>query len=366
MQHPDCSRTFALVGASLAWQEYVPQENALEIQHQSSLASQAVQVGALRNRMATIEVPENQRFEYWLDMICSVYVQLECDKPQERDLFGEIEFSRIGGLDLTELRANVSRVRRTPLHASRSSEDYCLVQLQQAGKGVVCQDGRIAVVNPGDFVVYDCTRPYELMFEDEEHHVLVLRLPRSHLEQHVAGLEELTATTVAGDGAAGHLLLSMVGALRSQADRLHPASAQGVSDAITQMIAAGLRSLPQANSKRPSNLQAYHIARIKAFVKESLKDPGLSVASVAQAMRISPDHIARLFRAEPVPLSRLIWNWRLEACRRDLVDPRLANRSVSDIAFSWGFNDAAHFSRSFRETYNITPREWRLLQVCTS
>jgi AraC-like DNA-binding protein len=317
----------------------------------------------LRSRMATVEVPENQRFEYWLDMICSTYVQLECDRPQERALFGEIEFSRIGGLDLTELRANVSRVRRTPLHVSRSGEDYCLVQLQQAGKGVVCQDGRIAVVNPGDFVVYDCTRPYELMFDDEEHHVLVLRLPRSHLEQHVAGLEELTATTVSGDGAAGHLLLSMVGTLRNQADRLHPASAQGVSDAITQMIAAGLRSLPQANSSRPSNLHAYHLTRIKAYVKERLRDPGLSVASVAQAAGLSPDHLARLFRSEPLPLSRLIWRWRLEACQRDLVDPRLANCSVSEIAFSWGFNEAAHFSRSFKEQYGLSPREWRQQQA---
>lgn len=316
-------------------------------------------VCALRNRMATGEVPEHQRFEYWLDMICSIYVQLECDQPQERALFGEIEFSRIGGLDLTELRANVPRVRRTPLHVSRSGEDYCLVQLQQSGKGVVCQDGRIAVVNPGDFVLYDCTRPYELMFDDEEHHVMVLRLPRAHLEQHVTGLEELTATTVSGDGAAGHLLLSMVSTLRSQADRLHPSSAQGVSDAITQMIAAGLRSLPQANSRRPSSLHAYHLTRIKAYVKERLRDPGLSVASVAQVAGLSPDHLARLFRGEPLPLSRLIWQWRLEACHRDLVDPRLASRSVSDIAFSWGFNEAAHFSRSFKEQYGLTPREWR-------
>ena len=312
-----------------------------------------------RSRMSTASIPQGERFEYWLDMICSTYVQLECDRVAERDMFGEIEFSRIGGLDLTELRSNVERVRRTPLQVAQSSEEYCLVQLQQAGKGMVFQDGRIAVVNPGDYVIYDSTRPYELIFEESEHHVLVLRLPRSYLEQQVAGLEDLTATTVAGDGAAGNLLLSMVRTLRTQEDRLHPASAQGVSDAITQMIAAGLRSLPQANSRRPSNLQAYHIARIKAYVKEKLKDPTLTVAAVAQAARISPDHLARLFRAEPMPLSRMIWQWRLEACQRDLGDQRMMNRSISDIAFSWGFNEAAHFSRTFKEQYGMSPRDWR-------
>ena len=131
----------------------------MEHQSPSVVADQTAAANPVRNRMATFEVPEHQRFEYWLDMICSIYVQLECDRPHEKALFGEIEFSRIGGLDLTELHANVSRLRRTPLQVSRAGEDYCLIQLQQVGKGVVYQDGRVAVVNPGDFVLYDCTRP---------------------------------------------------------------------------------------------------------------------------------------------------------------------------------------------------------------
>ena len=39
--------------------------------------------------------------------------------------------------------------------------------------------------------------------------------------------------------------------------------------------------------------------------------------------------------------------------------PALHHRSVSDIAFSWGFNDAAHFSRAFKERFRVTPKEFR-------
>jgi transcriptional regulator GlxA family with amidase domain len=60
-----------------------------------------------------------------------------------------------------------------------------------------------------------------------------------------------------------------------------------------------------------------------------------------------------------MPLSRMIWQQRLTACRRELADASMAHRSVSDIAFSWGFNEAAHFSRSFREQFGLSPREWR-------
>ena len=316
-------------------------------------------VSLARQRVSTAAVPTEQRVEYWLDVICAMYVQLECDLPTDRTLFGDIEFSRLGSLDLTLLRSNATRVRRTQSQISRSGEDCCLVQLQREGSGTVLQDGRVASLNPGDFVLYDCGRPYELVFHGDHHEVIVLRVPRAQLEPHVGNLSELTATTVSGGGAAGHLLLSMVETLRRDIDQLHRSSAIGVSEAITSIVAAGLRSLPGANARKPSNLSAYHVARVKAFVLEHLRDPELSVATVALAMKLSPDHLSRLFRGEAVPLSRLIWQQRLDACRRELADPRLAERSVSEVAYSWGFNDAAHFSRSFREHFGVSPRDWR-------
>jgi len=43
-----------------------------------------------------------------------------------------------------------------------------------------------------------------------------------------------------------------------------------------------------------------------------------------------------------------IWGMRLDRCRNDLASPALAARSIGEIAFYWGFNDVAHFSRAFR------------------
>lgn len=311
--------------------------------------------------LSTTSVPENQRLAYWKDMICAVYVELDCEAVNDRDFFGDIEFNRLGSLDLTHLRSNARRIRRTPPQIRKTTEDYCLVQVQREGKAVVCQDGRLAVVNPGDFVMYDCTRPYELIFDDQHHDVLVMRVPRTQLEGHVSNLQELTATTITSHDAAGHLLLSMVETLRRDIDRLHPSSALGVSDAIINIVAAGLRGLPGANVRKSSNLQAYHVARIRTYVQEHLRDPELSINSIAAALQFSPDHLSRIFRTEPVALSRVIWKMRLDGCRRDLADPRMSARSVSEVAFSWGFNNAAHFSRSFKEEYRTSPSEWRII-----
>ena len=50
---------------------------------------------------------------------------------------------------------------------------------------------------------------------------------------------------------------------------------------------------------------------------------------------------------------------RLEACRRDLADPALADRTVAEIARRRGWSDPARFSRRFREAYGCAPSELR-------
>jgi AraC-like DNA-binding protein len=308
--------------------------------------------------LSTAHAGSHDRLAYWLDMICKVYARLECERPAS-EVFGEISVNQLGTLALTQVRSNVQLVQRTPSMISSDLRDSCLVHIQRAGRAVVRQDGREAQLVPGDFVMYDTTRPYELHFESTGHEVIVVRLPRVELQPHVVNLHDLTATTVPGTCAAGNLLLTMIDTLQRDIDRLHPSSAIGVSEGITSIIAAGLRSLPGANTQRPTQLSAYHVARVKAFVMERLRDPELSISAIAAAMRMSADHLSRLFRGEPVPLSRWIWQQRLEACRRDLCDPRLAHQSVSEIAFSWGFNDATHFSRSFKEQFGLSPRDWK-------
>ncbi|MFI6084636.1 AraC family transcriptional regulator, partial [Streptomyces sp. NPDC051217] len=34
-------------------------------------------------------------------------------------------------------------------------------------------------------------------------------------------------------------------------------------------------------------------------------------------------------------------------------------RTIATIGRSWGFPDATHFSKVFKQAYGITPRDWR-------
>ncbi|MCI4084646.1 MULTISPECIES: helix-turn-helix domain-containing protein [Streptomyces] len=61
------------------------------------------------------------------------------------------------------------------------------------------------------------------------------------------------------------------------------------------------------------------------------------------------------------------WPWleqwviseRLEAACRLLTSPQHAGLPVSAVAARCGFTSPSHFTRRFRATYGVTPREWR-------
>ena len=155
-------------------------------------------------------------------------------------------------------------------------------------------------------------------------------------------------------------MLSMIRTLREDIDTLQPASALAVANGVLNILVAGLQTLPAAQSPSLSNLTAFHLARIKRCIDARLDDPALSVGVLAAELGMSASQIHRVFKSEPLTLSQYIWDRRLEACSRDLLDPREAGRAVGEIAYGRGFSDAAHFSRAFRERFGCSPRDWRL------
>ena len=309
--------------------------------------------------LSTHSVEARQRLAYWTDMVCDTYVQLDCEAGADcTSIEGEIAADTLATLQLSRVTSTAQRVNRTPAKIARAAEDYFLVSIQTEGEGWVLQDGRAARLAPGDFALYDSTRPYQLRF-DAPFQQYVLMLPGATLRSALRDTQQLTASTVSGQRGAGHLMIGMIRTLAADIGTLAPESATAVADSVTQILSAGLSALPAARRPPVSQLTAYHREQIRACVRARLRDPGLTVASVAAQLRVSPSTVHRAWAGEACSLADWIWAQRLDAARRDLCDPAQAARSVSEIAFAWGFNDAAHFSRAFRARFGCSARELR-------
>jgi AraC family transcriptional activator of tynA and feaB len=101
----------------------------------------------------------------------------------------------------------------------------------------------------------------------------------------------------------------------------------------------------------------YHKARIRNYVLENLANPELDIARISNALGLSQRYLHLLFTDEPMQLMHWIWNERLERCFKELASRNGNDRPVSAVAYSWGFNDASHFSRAFRKRYGASPRD---------
>jgi AraC-like DNA-binding protein len=315
--------------------------------------------------VSTDGVAPSQRLAFWTDLVCDTYVQLDCDAAGgAATIEGDIRADEFATLQLSQVTATPQIVRRTAAKIAHASEDYFLVSIQTRGEGVIMQDQRSARLAPGDFALYDSTRPYELRFESPFQQY-VLRLPGPTLRTALRDTQLLTASTVSGQRGAGHLMIGMIRTLAADIDTLAPESAAAVAESVTQILIAGLSALPAARQQPVSQLTAYHREQIKACARARLCDPALTVAGIAAQLHLSTSTLHRAWAGEACSIAEWIWAQRLDAARRDLCDPSFSARSVSEIAFSWGFNDAAHFSRAFRARFGCSARELRATEPVT-
>lgn len=309
--------------------------------------------------LTTDDVDAGDRMAFWNEAVSDTYVRLSCGAPAH-DVTGEIRIDSLATLELSRVTATAQHVCRTPSLIAQTAEDFFLVSIQTSGVGRISQDGRTAVLHPGDFCLYDSTRPYELRF-DAEFQQYVLMLPGPTLRSQLRDTPELTARGIRGSRGAGHLMIEMIRTLAADIEVLEPTAAAAVAQSVEHIVVAGLSSLAET-APAPEPSLAARREQVKAIAMARLSDPGLTVAAIAAALHTSVSTLHRAFADEPCSIAEWIWARRLDAVRTELCDPAQRHRTISDLAFSWGFVDASHFSRAFRARFGCAPRDVRPAQ----
>ena len=298
-------------------------------------------------------------FDAFHDAVCQTFVPLTSQTSDQHRFEGRVTHTELGPLHVAEVAAGEHVVRRTSRLVRRPDPDFYKLSLQVEGKGILSQDGREAVLRPGDFALYDTTRPYGLCF-DAPFRMIVLMFRRSLLRVPEASVREMTGRRIAGDHGLGLLVGPFLAGLPGQADRCAPGAGIDLADAVLDMLAAAIVDALDGNAPAPGPRQAALLGRIKSYIEERLADPELDPTSIAGAHHISPRYLRKLFEAEGESVGRWIRSRRLERCRHDLTRPELLDRPVSTVAARWCLTDPAHFSRLFKAAYGQAPREYRL------
>jgi AraC-like DNA-binding protein len=311
----------------------------------------------LHGVFSTGDVAAKDRFSYWSDLVCSVFVNLDCRSPVAKSFNARMRLGSLAWLRIVEAESDAIEGVRSRHQISKGQEDDLLVSVQTSGQMRVVQDGRQTLVTPGNLVLCDSRRPYALQISEGSQSVW-LQFPRQELLARIGSSSPFVAHAVSGWTGAGALFLALARALPNRIAEFGAFESPEIASHTLDLLALTLNGSIGVQS-RVSSSGTITAQRLKLAIKRHLRDPALKPSHAAALGRITVRHANRLLAAEGISLERFIYSERLERCRAMLQDRKFDTLTISQIALSWGYNDLSHFSRTFRARYGLSPSEFR-------
>ncbi len=304
------------------------------------------------SHFTTDDVAPADAFAYWREVICAVYVQLRADPGGQEPFSGSVRARDWSDVTISRVTAG----SQTVTHPESDQRDDCLVSIQMEGTGVISQAGRSAVLRPGDFGLYDATRPYSLSF-DKPFSQIVVQFPRSLLVDRSIDLDRAVATRgVAGEGLTD-VVSGLVSSLDAQEDEMPAAVRMRLGMQVVDCLASAL-TVQGFGASVPGIEPSTRQQLVLDYVSANVRNPNLSVATTARAFGLTTRSLQLLFADGP-SLNARIRSLRLERAADALANPLLLHQTIARIGADHGFGDPASFARAFRRHFGHSPSEHR-------
>ncbi|MFE9127302.1 helix-turn-helix domain-containing protein [Streptomyces sp. NPDC007148] len=307
----------------------------------------------------TAFIPPRDREEVVRNAVWQSMVTVDIDhRPAAEDISVRIGLGVVGPIRICSARATAVTLRRTERLARQDEEPAVTLGVQMTGSSVVVQNGRECLLKAGEFAVYESIAPYTHLF-DKGVDYRFIRFPRAALALPDRLLRDITAAPLGSDSPIARLAFPYFSQLAITDDLHQGGHADAVVEPSIELLRAVLTSQHGNSSLARAPLEATLSLRITQYIRKHLADPDLSAARIAAAHGISVRHLYAVLSRSGISLGDWIRTRRLAECRRELAGPNGQLWTIAAVGRRWGFADATHFSKVFKQTYGITPRAWR-------
>jgi AraC family transcriptional activator of tynA and feaB len=307
---------------------------------------------------STADVHPRDAFDYWHETLCKKIIRHDCTPEARQDFHAELQSASLGDIDLVRYESAPMQNDVTVQHIAYANADEVFVRRQITGVFVFEQDSREAMLEAGDIILLDPRRPMRGKYLEGAKQ-LILKFPRAQLEARVGDLRQMIARLIKPSEAEHRLTSAYLAMLPTHADNLAAPAVDIVRNQTLDLIAVSLAKAMKGESLRISSARSLALVSVRAAIEARLTDPALDAETIAAAAGVSVRYANAVLADDDTSIVRLLWTRRLERCRRALEDPSQRHRTVSEIAYSWGFSDMTHFGRRFRAAYGFLPSEYR-------
>jgi AraC-like DNA-binding protein len=309
--------------------------------------------------MAASNAPRKDDFSRLRDSIRGAYVLV--DPEQSSEAFHSFVFKEIplGKLKLYDIYIDPIVIHRRAEDIMRDSVIDNFLTTFIEGEAVVRQGEQEIRLVPGTLAMIAGGVPYCTEYLKPSRR-LVLRIPHQMFHDRVLGRDDYRFHAVLlADSGLVPAVVSLFRALPATAAGLSETEQYTLAECFLELIGAVVRASFKNEPRRERTNRNALMRRIIAYLEGHYAESNLTPDKIAAANGISTRYLHSLFRASSTTVSKWIWERRLKASREDLLDPSMAHLRVSEIAYRRGFNDTAHFSRAFRDRFNISPSQLR-------
>jgi len=308
----------------------------------------------LRSFFTTATLPERDRFEAWRALLAAHDLDAE-----PHGFSADIETAHLGPMLLHVMNAAPQRTGRSLSRIRQDTQERFTLLLSQYPYRIETEHNVLDV--PSNAVsVNDLSQPYRRS-RSPETASLILSLARERVASVVPDEDALHGLVLSG--AAGRLFAEHVRGLAVQRHTILAAEAPDLAQATLHILAACARPSPDNLARASAPLAVARLRKAKRFIRGHLATP-LKIDQIAVAVGLSRSQLYRLFEAED-GVARYLRQQRLAAVRAALANAQ-DPRSITEIGAAYGFTNATHLSRAFREAYGQSLRDYRRTRAHSS
>jgi AraC-like DNA-binding protein len=308
--------------------------------------------------ISTAGIKASERREFWQSRAGSLFGSFQLEVPRARAFSASFEYTKVADSILSRLSSYVPhRVTRTGAAARRDDRGYVKAVLQARGCSVLEQNGHTTLLRPTEWAIYDTAKPHIITIP-ERAEMFMLMIPRQKIVTRILDLQNIAGRRFSGRQGVGKLMWNLISVAFEQSPAIRERSSSDVADMLAQMIRLAI--LDSVDECLPADSKDALRERVKLYIERHLRDADLSISKLACVAHCTKRYLHMAFQPEKNSISEFILKLRLERCSEDLRNPACAHRSITDIAYFWGFNNSNHFSRCFKQVYGMSPRDSRL------
>ena len=303
-------------------------------------------------RLDSAEIPREDQFDAWHQASAPLFDTALASDPAT--FSASVTCYLVDSLIFTRTQFDRMRFSRGTAHLVGGETDCITVQYYKTGAIRGClDDGTPLIMTPDRISIQDFAHAYSGFGQTTEQYGVVI--PRDQVSARDRIYRHRPMFSWGLDSPQGRLLTSALAAIWQELPRATQAQAGALASGFAGLLNGLLAAEPTPDDA--AQIERATLRAMQEYLCSNLERADLGVDDLCRTFRCSRATAYRLFQ-ESGGILAYLRDLRLGHCYRELcLASGPGTKRVREVAERWGFHNASHFHRLFKQRFDIPPSE---------